>query len=308
MDDSFIDIGTDRLCDCSEKHLCCLTAKEWMKSQIGIWEFFYEKRDIRNKKLHPATFPISLAQKVISLFTHEGELVIDPFVGSGTTLVAAKDLNRNAVGFDLKQEYVDLANLRIEQEQKEESNTNQFAICEDARKIAEHIKPNSVQLILTSPPYANLLNRKRKNKSRRSDTRKNDQYDQIEQYSQDERDLGTLEAQEFEDALCEIYHELKPLLREKGHVIVNITDGWMNNKRIPLHINVINALTRAGFEFRNTIIWDRRNIVNGVGIFGWPSNYITMGATFEYILDFTLPIEPKTTKEKKTNKAISEEV
>lgn len=48
-----------------------------------------------------------------------------------------------------------------------------------------------------------------------------------------------------------------------------------------------------GYEFRNTIIWDRRNIVNRIGIFGWPSSYITMGTTFEYILDFILPVKEK---------------
>ena len=80
-----------------------------MKSQIGVWQFYYESRDIRDKKLHPATYPIALAKKCISLFTHEGELVLDPFLGSGSTLVAAQDLNRNAVGFDLKPEYIELS-------------------------------------------------------------------------------------------------------------------------------------------------------------------------------------------------------
>jgi DNA modification methylase len=75
--------------------------KDWLKSQLGVWQFRYESRDIRDKKVHPATFPISLAKKIIELFSHEGELVLDPFVGSGTTLVAAKDTNRNAVR-DLK--------------------------------------------------------------------------------------------------------------------------------------------------------------------------------------------------------------
>lgn len=54
--------------------------------------FIFEGRDIRDKNIHPATFQIWLAKKCIELFTHEGELVIDPFVGSGTVLVAAIDL------------------------------------------------------------------------------------------------------------------------------------------------------------------------------------------------------------------------
>ena len=64
---------------------------------------------------------------------------------------------------------------------------------------------------------------------------------------------------------------------------------WWENKRITIHLSVIEALRSMGYELRNTIIWDRTNIVNNIGIFGWPSNYITMGTTFEYLLDFWRP-------------------
>jgi len=73
--------------------------KEWVKGQVAIWELYYEKRDIRNKDIHPAVFPIPLPKECIALFTHKGELVLDPFVGIGTTLIAPRDLGRNAVGF-----------------------------------------------------------------------------------------------------------------------------------------------------------------------------------------------------------------
>ena len=161
-----IEIGTKRLCSCPENHLNCLTAKEWLKSQIGVWQFFYENRDIRDKNLHPATFPLALAKKVISLFTHEGELVLDPFVGSGTTLVAAQDLNRNAIGFDLQKKYIELCGTRLTTDNLF-NQTQQIAVQDDALYISEYLDPNSLSLIWTSPPYANLLNRKRKNKSRR---------------------------------------------------------------------------------------------------------------------------------------------
>ncbi len=58
-------IGHTKTCDCSPNHLNCMTAKEWIKSQLGVWQFNYEGRDIRDKSLHPATFPLSLAKKVI---------------------------------------------------------------------------------------------------------------------------------------------------------------------------------------------------------------------------------------------------
>ena len=105
-DKSTLGISNSRFCDCPINHINCLTAKEWILSQIGVWKFSYESRDIRDKNIHPATFPISLPKKCIELFTHEGELVLDPFAGSGSTLIAAQDSNRNCIGLDLKAEYI----------------------------------------------------------------------------------------------------------------------------------------------------------------------------------------------------------
>lgn len=281
-----IAINYHKTCDCKSNHINCMTAKEWMQSQVGVWEFYYTKGDIRDKKIHPATFPITLAKKVIELFTHEGELVIDPFVGSGTTLAGAQECNRNAVGFDLHESYIKLSGQRIANEKLIESST-QVAVQDDARKITDYIDDETVSLIFTSPPYANLLNRNRKNKSRRF--RKNEQYGKIEQYSQDERDLGILELEPYTKEIGEIFEKLLPLLKPKAHCVINVPDMWWENKRVTIHVNLIEELRRRGYEFRNTIIWDRRNIVNQMGIFGWPNNYITMGVTFEYLLDFWKP-------------------
>jgi DNA modification methylase len=268
-----------------------MTAKDWLKSQLGVWQFFYEGRDIRDKNLHPATFPISLSKKVIELFTHEGELVLDPFVGSGTTLVAASDLNRNAVGFDLQRHYLDLCVKRLSQNPNMFNHASQVAIQDDARYITEYFENNSISLIWTSPPYANLLNRKRKNKSRRN--RNNEQLGKIEQYSQDQRDLGTLELSSYTEAMGDIFQKLLPLLKPKGHCVINVPDMWWENERITIHISLVEELRKRGYELRNIIIWDRTNIVNQIGIFGWPSNYITMGVTFEYLLDFWRPANNK---------------
>ncbi len=291
-ENNILDIGYKKLCDCKDNHLNCITAKEWVKAQIGVWEFFYEKRDIRDKEKHPAVYPISLSSKVIKLFSHEGELVVDPFVGSGTTLVSAQDLNRNAVGFDINEDYIELSKSRLEQTRitdHGEKKTEQMVIEEDARNAHQYFKDEQITLLLTSPPYSDLLNRERKNKSRRGDERKNEQYQKVEQYSQKENDLGTLTIDEFKDAIEDIYSKLLPKMRVKGHNVINVADMWKDDERIPIHLYVIDAMENAGFELRNTIIWDRTNIVNNVGIFGWPSKYITMGTTFEYILDFWRP-------------------
>lgn len=281
-----LDIGYERTCNCPPNHINCLTAKEWIRSQVGLWEFFYEKRDIRDKKVHPAVFPIALPAKCIKLFTHEGELVLDPFVGIGSTLVAAQDLNRNAAGFDLKQEYIEVAKSRLIQGKL---GSKQIAICDDARNIPQYLKRGTVALAVTSPPYSRFLDKPRLNKSMRGNLRNNEHYLTVQQYSNDPNDLGTLEPVAFSKALAEIYRGILPLLKPKAHCVINVNDLWWENKRIPTHIYIVEALTEVGYELRNILIWDRRNLVNKVGIFGWPSNYIKLGTTFEYILDFWKP-------------------
>jgi DNA modification methylase len=285
-------LPNSRTCKCPANHLNCMTPKDWVKSQIGVWQVYYERRDVREKNTHPAVMPIALAKRVIELFTHKGELVLDPFNGVGTTLLAAKDLDRNAIGFDINPQYCKISKQRLKQSKLAEAS-QQVTICDDARNIRNYLDGESVQLILTSPPYANLLNRRRLNKSRRGDLRQNEQFLKVEQYSQDKRDLGTLEIEPYAKELRKIYTPLLPLLRPRGHNVINVPDMWWSDgksgKRIPIHIYVYHAMLDAGFELRNTIIWDRNNIVNKVGIFGWPSNYITMGTTFEYLLDFWRP-------------------
>ncbi|MCY4504774.1 MAG: DNA methyltransferase [Hyphomicrobiales bacterium] len=286
---SHLAIEAERVCDCKPSHICCLSAKEWLKNQLGVWQFNYEKRDIRDKTIHPATYPISLARRVIEQFTHEGELVLDPFVGSGSSLLAAEDTNRNAVGFDLSENYVKLCQGRLDTDPSIFASTKRIALCDDAAEIHRYLPNESVSLIVTSPPYANLLNRKRKNKSRRD--RKNEQLGKIEQYSQDPRDLGTMTLETYTKSMGNIFESLLPLLRPKAHCVINVPDMWWENQRITIHIALVEELRRRGYELRNIIIWDRRNIVNRIGIFGWPSNYITMGVTFEYLLDFWRPPE-----------------
>jgi len=294
-----LSIGYVKTCDCPASHISCITAKEWVKSQVAIQEFsmpedeikefYYEGRDIRDKNVHPAVYPIALPAHFIRTLTHNGELVLDPFVGIGSTLVAAQDLGRNAVGFDLKKEYVEISAKRLAQRKLVDDKTKQVAVLDDAHNIPQYLEEDTVSLCITSPPYANMLAHRRLNKSIRGDLRKNSHYLKVQQYSDEPCDLGTMSHEQYGTALEEIYSGILPLMRPKAHCIVNVNDVWENNKRIPTHVYVLKALETAGFEFRNTFIWDKRNLVNKVGIFGWPSNFISLGATMEFILDFWKP-------------------
>lgn len=85
-----------------------ITKKEFIESCSGIWKLQPEFN-----RTHPAPFPVSLPRRCINMFSYEGDLVLDPFMGSGTTGVAAKLTNRNWIGFDLSKDYQIMAENRI---------------------------------------------------------------------------------------------------------------------------------------------------------------------------------------------------
>ncbi len=81
---------------------------------------------------HPCRRPVPLYSKIINGFTDENDTVLDPFMGSGTTAVACKQLRRNFIGFELSQKYVDIANKRLQQDTLFDYNVLQVegALCQ----------------------------------------------------------------------------------------------------------------------------------------------------------------------------------
>lgn len=78
----------------------------------NVWEFAVAQ----NKTEHPAVFPIELPLRHIRTWSNENDIVLDPFVGSGTTAIAAKQNNRKYIGIDNNEEYINLAKKRLENE------------------------------------------------------------------------------------------------------------------------------------------------------------------------------------------------
>jgi len=92
-----------------------ITKQEFMAWTNGVWTFNGESK----KRIgHPAPFPIELPRRCIKLFSFVNDVVLDPFVGSGTTLIAAYLNNRKSIGVDIDKDYCDLAIKRLQQEAK----------------------------------------------------------------------------------------------------------------------------------------------------------------------------------------------
>ena len=97
----------------SSKGESTIEKEEFMESTLSIWNI----NPARAKKIgHPAPFPVELPQKFINLYPYKDDLILDPFIGSGTTAIAAKNLKRNFVGYEIEKEYIDIANKRLETE------------------------------------------------------------------------------------------------------------------------------------------------------------------------------------------------
>jgi len=88
------------------------------KNPTDVWEFpkvtSGQNRSSKERTAHPAQFPSAVIQRIITASSHENEIVLDPFLGSGTTAMVALDLNRLVIGFEIRQDYCDIAANRIE--------------------------------------------------------------------------------------------------------------------------------------------------------------------------------------------------
>ena len=95
-----------------------ITKDHFMEYTTSIWNFPPESA---KKVGHPAPFPVELPNRAIQLYTFEGDVVLDPFCGSGTTCVAAQKSNRHYIGFDIDETYVALAKERVSSLRKYEN-------------------------------------------------------------------------------------------------------------------------------------------------------------------------------------------
>lgn len=92
-----------------------ITREEFMDWTCGVWTFSGEKK---SKIGHPTPFPVELPRRCIKLFSFVGDTVLDPFMGSGSTLVAARQNNRTGIGIDIEEDYCKIAMDRILKETK----------------------------------------------------------------------------------------------------------------------------------------------------------------------------------------------
>src|ERR1700730_13619299 len=141
-----------------------LSAKEWIPETVSVWiqrGLGQGHEHAQIERQHPAPFSFQDISRLIRFFTKSGELVLDPFVGVGSTLKAAALEGRRGIGIELNKKYVALARLRLKNELTDDAIIcrDQEMIRGDARLVVPKLEADSVKLVVTSPPYWNILHK-----------------------------------------------------------------------------------------------------------------------------------------------------
>ncbi|HZX53851.1 MAG TPA: site-specific DNA-methyltransferase [Ilumatobacteraceae bacterium] len=117
-------------------HESTVMAEDFMALTLDVWSMPAESA---RRVGHPAPFPVELPEQLIRLYTFKNDLVLDPFMGSGSALVAAARLGRRYVGYDLDDNYVAIARRRVEELLQPDDETPATVAGKPAQKLAEQI-------------------------------------------------------------------------------------------------------------------------------------------------------------------------
>lgn len=254
-----------------------LTNKEWLMFQKS-WFILNPRPRKGNVILHPAKFPEELVQRFIEFFTKRGQIVLDPMVGTGSTLVACASSGRNGIGIELLEKYALIAKKRLrdiaaQQILVDDKDTDEIflkLIIGDARDIDEMNLP-MVDYCITSPPYWDMLYEKGFETQMERKKRKLDVY-----YSDNPRDLGNIhDYNEFLDELELIYKKVYDLLKPKSYFTVIVKNIKKKSKVYPLAWDIGKRLSRF-FKLKDEKIWCQNDIKLAPYGYGraWVSNTV----------------------------------
>jgi len=194
-----------------ENRLNDLDSKGWLKFTKS-WFVHNPRPRSKKETLHPAKFPESLIEEFICFFTKKNQSVLDPFLGTGSTLVACDNTDRTGIGIELTEKYASIAKKR----------TKQNVIVGDSNNIIKLVK-KEMDFVITSPPYGPMLKKKGLAQKKREDKKLDTKY------SDDENDLGNIENyDDFVKNVVGVLKKVKKRLKEKGYLVVivqNYRDG-----------------------------------------------------------------------------------
>lgn len=239
-----------------------LNGSEWTKHGKSVQIF--NGPIAAKRKEHGAAFPPSLAKHFINIYSKPGDLVFDPFCGVGTTLNVANLMQRHSVGIELNENFFRLAGRIDPKDGKQNPAFEMRAVCDDTMNAAKYLSAESVDMILTSPPYASLLNNIRQNfadKDYKGNPYKNQSRRLPRPYSADESDLGNISYADYLDKMRRLFAAHYALAKPGCYNLWVVRDYRdLKSGNVPyvnLHGDLINIAADAGWIMWDLVVWDQ---------------------------------------------------
>lgn len=259
-----------------------LDGKAWLRNSISVWGDI-QKSAAETALKHPALFPEQLVGRLIETFLRPGVgTVLDPFAGTGSTLVAALRRGHSAVGFELSEKFFELASFRIAMVEEAEREECMISLHKrSALTLSDHVAPDSVDLCVTSPPYWDILNQKR-----------TADYKGVRHYGNLSGDLGTIaDYGEFLERLTEVFRGVLSALKPGGYCCVVVMDLRKKDKFFPFHSDLATALTGIGFDWDDLIVWNRQAEYSNLRPLGYPAVF-RVNKVHEFVVILRKPAVP----------------
>jgi DNA modification methylase len=210
--------------------------KDFKKETTTVWSFPERGNWATHNPKYRGNFAPQIARNIILRYSNEGDTVLDPMVGGGTTLIECKLLHRRGIGIDINPDAVNLTRQGLEFEG--DFKYEQIAKLGDIRNL-ENINDNSVDLVLTHPPYANII-----------------KYSKGEIES-DLSNIGSIKkfCDELEKGIVEIFRVLK----EGSYCAILIGDTRKSRHYVPISYYVMERFLKNGFILKEDIIKVQHN-------------------------------------------------
>jgi hypothetical protein len=250
-----------------------LSGKEWVRFTKS-WFVANPPRRTASERSHPAKFPEELCEAFVRFFTRPGMWVLDPFAGTGSTLVAAVRQHRHAVGIEIHPAFARLAAERLRGAGGPPDPLSRVLVA-DSRRLdevwtRERLPP--VQMVLTSPPYWDMLGKSRGGS--RTAHRSRAAGGLPTTYSHDPRDLGNLhDYATFLSSTVDVLRSTGQMLEPGRYLVVvaqNLRDVDGNFRTLAW--DLARELDHGPFQFQGERIWCQDS--KPLGIWGFPSTFV----------------------------------
>jgi DNA modification methylase len=224
------------------------------------------------KAEHPATYSERDIERLLRLFTKAGERVLDPFLGSGSTAIAARLAGRSSLGIELSPYWADLAEERIREETPAESHavTAEIRVGDAASELAQ-LPTDSFDFCVTSPPYWSILRKKPGMKAQEERTRRG----LPTHYSEDPADLGNaVDYGDFLTRLGEVFSGCLRVVKPKRYLCVIVSDFRDGPRFVLYHADLARELEERGWALKGItiLLQDNKNLYPFAVPFAFVSN------------------------------------